>query len=121
MTDSGARDEGLDPEEERVVDKLARAVVARGLVAPAILFLESVRPMNFVASQAMVFFAPMVGLLFRRDEYDALARLLERRSSIEQILSRIESIDAERRDQTPKPGQDGSGASSAAGSNTPSG
>ena len=114
------QDDVLDPEEDAVVDRLARAVVSRGLVAPAILFLESVRPLNFVASQAMVFFAPMVGLLFSRRDYDTLARLLERRSAIEHIVSRIEAVDAARR-QAPKPGQDGSGDPDAAGSKTASG
>jgi len=86
----------LDDAERALLDKLAREVVRRGLTAPAILFLASMGPLNFVASQAMLFFAPMVGVLFERKDYDVMQRLLERRESIEHILSRIESEDAAR-------------------------
>ena len=84
---------GLSTTETEVVDRLAGAVVRRGLTAPAILFLESVRPLNFVASQALLFFAPMVGLVLERRDYDTLQGLLERRESIELILLRIEALD----------------------------
>lgn len=87
---------GLSAEEERVVGALARAVVRRGLTAPAILFLESTRPMNFVASQAMLFFAPMLGVVLDRGDYDVFQRLLERRESVEALLTRIEAEDAAR-------------------------
>ncbi len=90
-------DDGLDPEERALLEKIAHEVVRRGLTAPAILFLGSLAPMNFVASQAMLFFAPMAGVVFERRDYDVLQRMLERRESIELILSRIEERDAEKR------------------------
>lgn len=103
----------LSEEEDKLLERFAEAIVKRGLVAPAILFLESVRPLNFVASQSMLFFAPLVGAIFPRHEWEVLQGLLERRSSIEHIVSRIEKKDAERsRDQKASPGQDGNGASS---------
>lgn len=103
----------LNEDEEKLLERFAEAVVKRGLVAPAILFLESVRPLNFVASQSMLFFAPLVGAIFPRHEWEVLQQLLERRSSIEHIVSRIERKDAERgRAQKDKPGHDGKGASS---------
>ena len=90
--------EGLSEEEREVVDRVARKVVRRGLVAPVVLFLESMRPLNFVASQAMLFFGPFASVLFERRDYDVMQRLLERRESIEEILCRIEELDdAERR------------------------
>lgn len=103
----------LDESESDLLDRFADAVVKRGLVAPAILFLESVRPLNFVASQGMLFFQPFVAALFPRHDWDVLQKLLERRSSIEHIVSRIELKDAERHArQNDKPGQEGKGASS---------
>ena len=83
----------LSEAEEDVLDRFADAVVRRGMTAPAILFLESFRPMNFIASQAMVFFAPMVGLIVNRKDYDVVMNLLERRESIEHVLRRIEDRD----------------------------
>ena len=88
---------GLSEEEGALLEKIAREIVRRGLTAPAILFLASLAPMNFVASQAMLFFAPIVGVVFERKDYDVLQRMLERRESIELILSRIEQRDAEKR------------------------
>lgn len=87
----------LTPEEDALLDKIAAQIVKRGMVAPAILFLESIRPMNFVASQAMAFFGPFAGILFNPAEFDTLRELLERRESIEHILSRIERHDQERK------------------------
>ena len=53
------------PEEENaVLEKLATKVVDRGMTIPAILFLESVKPLNYISSQAMVFFEPMVQSVF---------------------------------------------------------
>ncbi|MBK8173426.1 MAG: hypothetical protein IPK60_24255 [Sandaracinaceae bacterium] len=107
-----AEPDTLNDEEEKLLERFAHAVVQRGLVAPAILFLESVRPLNFLASQGMLFFSPMLSALFPRQEWDVLQRLLERRASIEHIVSRIEKKDAECAAQKERPGQDGSGASS---------
>ena len=115
----------LTPAEDALLDKIAGQIVKRGLVAPAILFLESIRPMNFVASQGMAFFGPFAGILFNPLEYDTLRELLERRESIEHIISRIEQHDADRtrakKAQKESPGQDGSGSSDRGGSNTAKG
>ena len=48
-------EEGLSEEEVELVGRVARAVVGRGLAVPALTFLESVRPLNFVGSQVMIF------------------------------------------------------------------
>ena len=93
----------LTPEETALLDKLADKIVKRGMVAPAILFLESMRPMNFLASQAMAFFGPFAGMLFEPKDYDILRELLERRASIEHIVTTIERKDQESRKPAKKP------------------
>ena len=58
----GESAEEVAAEEERkraVIEKLARAIVARRLEAPAALFLELNRPLGFIYSQA-TYFAPAV-------------------------------------------------------------
>ncbi|MCP4684346.1 MAG: hypothetical protein GY867_02760 [bacterium] len=86
---------GLLPEEqEAVLDKLARKVVDKGMSVPAILFLESVKPLNFIGSQTMVFFEPMVQTVFNFKDYDNLRSALEKRESIEILILRIEEYDA---------------------------
>jgi hypothetical protein len=84
----------LPEEEEAVLVKLAGKVVDRGMTVPAILFLESVKPLNFIGSQTMVFFEPIVQTVFNFKDYDNLRSALEKRESIEILILRIEEYDA---------------------------
>ncbi|MCK4632933.1 MAG: hypothetical protein KAT79_06645 [candidate division Zixibacteria bacterium] len=84
----------LPEEENAVLDKLARKVVGRGMSVPAILFLESTKPLNFIASQVLVFFEPIVQSIFSFKDYDTFRCALEKRESIEILLLKIEKYDA---------------------------
>jgi len=84
----------LPPEEAAVLDKLAKKAVERGMAVPAILFLESVKPLNFITSQVMVFFEPIIQTIFNFKDYNNLRTALERRESIEILLLKIEKYDA---------------------------
>jgi hypothetical protein len=64
------------------------------MTVPAIFFLESVKPLSFVGSQALHFFEPMVRALFTVPEYDRFAYLLERRENLEALMVAIERQDA---------------------------
>lgn len=86
----------LDEEERALVERLADAVVRRGMTVPAVLFLEMSRPLSFVTSQAMVFFAPMVGVLFPLTDYERVSLLLERREGVAQLIAAIEARDESR-------------------------
>ncbi|HEX7076965.1 MAG TPA: hypothetical protein VF363_00950 [Candidatus Eisenbacteria bacterium] len=88
----------LTPEDERLFERLAELVIRYRMTVPAILFLESVKPLSFVGSQAMYFFEPMVRALFPVPEYERFAALMERRENMEALLVTIERRDeAERR------------------------
>ena len=69
-------------EEDAVLDKLAKKAVERGMAVPAILFLESIKPLNFIASQVMVFFEPVIQSVFNFRDYNTLRSALEKRESI---------------------------------------
>lgn len=84
----------LTDEEEAVFDKLAKKVVQRGMAVPAIMVLESVKPANFLMSQAMVFFEPIVQTVFNFRDYDHYRSALEKRESVEILLLKIEAYDA---------------------------
>ena len=84
----------LTAEEEAILDKLANKAVERGMAMPSILFLESVKPLNFIASQTMVFFEPIIQTIFNFKDYNTLRTALERRESIEILLLKIEKYDA---------------------------
>lgn len=83
------------PEEELVViEKVARKVVDKGMTVPAILFLESVKPLNFISAQAMIFFEPIVQTIFNIRDYNTFRTALEKRPSIELLIQKIEAFDA---------------------------
>ncbi len=84
----------LPEEENAVLEKLAIKVVDRGMTVPAILFLESVKPLNYISAQAMVFFEPMVQSVFNFKDYDTMRVALEKRETLEILLLKIEKHDA---------------------------
>ena len=84
----------LDENETAVMDKLAAKVVEWNMTTPAIIFLESMRPLNFIGSQVMVFFEPMIQSFFSFKDYDTMRTALEKRESIEILLQSIERQDA---------------------------
>jgi len=84
----------LAEEEQAVIRKLARQTVQRRMTVPAILFLESVKPLNYIGSQVLVFFEPIIQTLFNFRDYDVFRTALEKRESIETLIVRIEEYDA---------------------------
>ena len=85
----------LSPEQLRLLQRLASKVVAMRMTTPAILFLESVRPLNYVGSQVMVFFAPVVQIVFSSPEWDQLQQVLEKRESLGYIVGLIEEKESD--------------------------
>lgn len=84
----------LSPEEKAVVQKIADKVVRWGITVPAIMFLEVHRPLSFVASQGLHMLSPFVSMFLDPKELDVLAKMLERRETIEEIIVAIEATDA---------------------------
>lgn len=80
--------------ERELLDKVAKKVVYWKMAVPAIMTLESLKPLNYIGSQAMVFFEPIVQSLFSFKDYDTFRAMLERRETIEHLLLRIEHFDA---------------------------
>jgi len=74
-----------------LLERIADAVVKRGMSAPATVFLESLGPMNFLGSQAVHFLMPILEFALDVTELEQTARLLERRDTIAQLISIIET------------------------------
>jgi len=82
----------LSEEERAMLDDLAERIVHRRMIAPALFFLESVKPLAFASSQVMHFFRPIVQAIWTNPlTYDRVAQVLERRGSLELLLRRIEA------------------------------
>jgi hypothetical protein len=82
----------LSDDDRAFLDKVADGLARRRLTTAALFFLESMKPLGFLGSQAMHFFRPIVSVVFSSpDAYDRLTRILERRGSIELLLRRLEA------------------------------
>ena len=87
--------EELTPHQEEILTKIAQKVVSWKMSVPAILFLESVKPLNYVGSQMMAFFEPFVQAVFSWKDYDEIRMMMEERGTVEKLLQRIEAVDSE--------------------------
>jgi hypothetical protein len=82
--------EVLTIDDLALLERVADAVVKRGMAAPATVFLESLGPMNFLGSQALYFLTPIVEWAFQAKEVEQVARLLERRDTISRLITIID-------------------------------
>ena len=89
----------LTEEEDAIMTRLAKKVVEWKMTVPAIMFLETVKPLNYIGSQAMVFFEPFVQTIFNFRDYDTLRQMMERRETVERLMQRIEELDAQALDK----------------------
>ena len=87
--------------DQQIFSRLAKWVVQRRMTAPAIIFLETHRPLSFVGSQAMIaaspfvsFFEPflksLMGPGFEHASYKRFAVLMENRENLELLIIAIE-------------------------------
>jgi hypothetical protein len=84
--------DGGPPEAEALLDRIAAEVVRRGMMTPAVFFIELNRPLSFLAGQAahvlFPFLAPLLGLGLARQ----LAELLEDPANVDRLLEKIEQL-----------------------------
>jgi len=90
--------DGQMPSPERqkeLLTKIADQIVKRKMTTPAILFFESVKPLSFVGSQALVFLQPIIQAFLNRREYDEIVLMMEERENVEKLLIEIENQEAQ--------------------------
>jgi len=116
----GTEDE-LTAEEQETLDLIAARVTRMGMAVPAIAFLESMRPLNFIGSQVLLFFrpildmavdgvnvatSPLLGFSIDASFYVRVQQALEKRACVEALITRLEKLLAEeetRRKQASSP------------------
>ena len=64
--------QNLTIDDKNFLTKIVKKIIELKLVTPAIFFLEMAKPLNFIGSQTMVFFGPIVSacLLYTSDAAD---------------------------------------------------
>jgi len=80
----------LAGEDLELMERVADALVTRGMGTPAMLFLESMGPMNFLGSQALHALTPLIECVFHAKDFERLACLLERRDTMVRLAALIE-------------------------------
>lgn len=92
----------LSAEDVALLERVAVAVIARRMAVPTVVFLESVGPMNFLGSQALHFFTPILEVVFPQRDIKRVALLLERRDTLSRLTVLIERQTESRR-AAPRP------------------
>ena len=80
-----------ESEQRALLEKVAAWIVRRGLTTPAILFLETGKPLNFLGSQLLIGFSPFIQAIFKGDEYQKFALILEKDANVELLIELIEA------------------------------
>lgn len=78
-------------EDEALLVRVAQRVARLHMEVPAVLFLESVRPLSFVGSQAMVFFQPFAQAIFPWPQYERFTELMSDRDNLDRLTRLIEA------------------------------
>jgi hypothetical protein len=84
----------LSAEDDRFLASIALAVERRGLVTPAVLWLEGLRPLSYLGSQALWFCEPLLQALVPSLSPGRLAGILEERAHLERLIQHIEAAAA---------------------------
>lgn len=89
----------MTSEEQALLERAAQGVVSRGLAAPALMLLESLRPLNFLGSQGLAFFEPIATAAFDPEKYKRFRKLLEKRSAVSALIHAIERLEKAKGDR----------------------
>lgn len=81
----------FSPEDDELLERLATNAVRFGMGVPAIFFLESVKPLNYIGAQVLTFFGPVATAFFPADDFQRLTALLERRDALEALIRKVET------------------------------
>jgi len=76
-----------------LIDKLANWVISHKLETPAVLFLESLKPLSFIGSQMWLMYGvPALGIVLDERETSEYGLLFEDRENLEALIRKIETL-----------------------------
>jgi hypothetical protein len=85
--------EGTEDYSE-LMENIAKGIVQRQLTVPAIIFLESIKPLSFLGNQMLIFANPVISLVVQSGNYYKFIRMIENRENIEKLTIMIEEENA---------------------------
>ena len=95
MSDAGTPQ--FTPDERALLEEAARAVVQRRLATPAMMLVETMTPMNMVTSSMLHVLSPLWRAALPASRIDRLAKLLERRDALPELVRVIDAAEENRR------------------------
>lgn len=90
---SELRDKDLDPKKTEVLDKVAKFICDKGMAIVAITFLESLKPLRYLGSQALIFFEPFLNIVIKAENVSLFREAMEEKVYLEYLLQKIEDIE----------------------------
>lgn len=84
----------LSPErKQELIDKIAKEIVKRGLETPAIMFLETFKPLSWIGAElSIVYVMPFVKAYIESPIVDEIVALFHDRDAVEKLIKRIEEL-----------------------------
>lgn len=83
-------------DEHAAIEEAANKIVRQGMGPAAILFLETSKPLGFLAGQTALMATPLLAGFIEPMRLEKYAGLMSNRTFIERLIQRIEEIEAER-------------------------
>lgn len=81
----------VEARRAELVTTWAQRIEQAGMVAPAILFLETFKPLAFIGAQLLWFAQPFLTLGLKETDVRELADLMEDPQGVEALLARLET------------------------------
>ncbi|HEY3316261.1 MAG TPA: hypothetical protein VGL40_13415 [Bacillota bacterium] len=83
----------ITPERrDEIIEWAAQQIHKRGLTTAAVFFIEMNRPITYVGSQAVHFFAPFVNTIFDNRLATEIGHLMSERKNIDRLINRLEDL-----------------------------
>jgi len=83
------------PEQIKAIDQFCKIVIRRNLIVPVSMFLEMVRPLNYVGSQILHGLSPFVSVWMNSRSLNEMAEFLENRGAIDFLCDRLKKMEEE--------------------------
>ncbi|HDO20360.1 MAG: hypothetical protein NDF56_02595 [archaeon GB-1845-036] len=84
----------LTPERKKeLIDKIANEIVKRGLETPAIMFLETIKPLSWIGAElSIAYVMPFAKALTDSPLVDDIISLFHERGAVEELIKKIEEL-----------------------------
>ncbi len=73
-----------------ILKRIAKFIVDKQMGEPALMFVQTLAPLNFIGASSLHFFEPFATMVLNKKDYNHFAELLENRRAVETLAKFIE-------------------------------